>query len=147
VPLIFWILIIVIAAASEIHTNALAGGFVAAGAVVALLVLIAGATFQWQALAWLLVTMAGVVGVRPFALKKFGKHQPGDLLAPTTSSMTGLRAVVIETVGTEQNPGRVTLRGETWRAVTTGPPIAVGEAVEVDKVMGTTLYVQSRPAD
>jgi membrane protein implicated in regulation of membrane protease activity len=139
--LIFWIAIIVIAGAFEVHTNALAGGFVAGGAVVALVTLIAGANFEGQALAWVIVTMVGVLGVRPFALKKFSKHPPGDLLKPTTSTMTGLTGVVVEVVGSEREPGRVTVRGESWRAVTTGPVLTVGTTVEVEMVLGTTLWV------
>ena len=67
-----------------------------------------------------------------------------DSLNPTASPMAGLTGAVQERVGDELHPGRVVVRGETWRAVTEGDALEPGTAVVVELVRGTTLWV--RPA-
>jgi membrane protein implicated in regulation of membrane protease activity len=118
-------------------------GFVAFGATVAALVAIGGGGFWLQALVWLLVSALGLLALRPYAVRRF-RHPGGDLTAPTTSPLTGHEGVVRETVGDELHPGRVTLRSESWRAVTEGAPLEPDTPVVVTKVHGTTLWVAPR---
>ena len=142
--LIFWILLLLVSGAIELHTNALVGGFVAFGSLVAFLAALSHVPFAAQAGLWLVVTVVSTVALRPFALSKYGPRQPGDLLNPTASPMAGLTGAVQERVGDELHPGRVVVRGEMWRAVTEGDALEPGTAVVVELVRGTTLWV--RPA-
>jgi len=141
--LIFWIALLLVSGAIELHTNALVGGFVALGSLVAFFAALSHVPFIGQAGIWLVVTIVSTVGLRPFALSKFGPRTPGDLLHPTTSPMAGLTGAVVEVVGDELHPGRVVVRGESWRAVTEGRALEPGSAVIVELVRGTTLWVRS----
>jgi membrane protein implicated in regulation of membrane protease activity len=140
--LFFWLLIVVISGALELHTNALAGGFVAFGAIVAFVLAVAHVSFPVQAGIWVLVTLVSTLTLRPLALKRFSKRPPGDLLAPTTSMMTGMTGTVLATVGDEAHPGKVLVRGESWSAVSEGAVLAPETPIEVTLVRGTTLWVR-----
>ncbi len=142
--LLFWIVILVISAWAELHTNALVGGFVALGAIVAIVLDTAHVSFPVQALVWLIVSVVSTLSLRPFALRTMGKRRPGDLIAPASAALSGQLGVIEEETGDDLHPGRVRLRGETWRAVSDGPTIEKGAAVIVTKVLGTTLFVRPR---
>lgn len=140
----FWVVIVVISAVAELHTNALAALFVGVGAGVAFVAALGGASFPIQALVWLLVTVSTMALLRPIALRRL-RHPAGDLANPTTTTLTGQLGVVQEDVGDEVHPGRIMIRGESWRAVTElGVVIGVETPVVVTKAFGTTLWVEPR---
>jgi membrane protein implicated in regulation of membrane protease activity len=140
----FWVVIMVISGVAELHTNALAALFVGVGAGVAFVVALGGVSFPIQALVWLLVTASTMALLRPIAVRKL-RHPAGDLDHPTTTVLTGQLGVVQEDVGDEIHPGRIVIRGESWRAVTeVGVVIGVETPVVVTKAFGTTLWVEPR---
>jgi membrane protein implicated in regulation of membrane protease activity len=142
----FWVVIIVISGLAELHTNALAALFVGVGAAVAFVVALGGASFPIQALVWLVVTAVTMAFVRPLALKKL-RPPGGDLSHPIHMTLTGQFGVVEDEVGDEIHPGRIKIRGESWRAVTdAGNNITVATPVVVTKAYGTTLWVEPREA-
>jgi membrane protein implicated in regulation of membrane protease activity len=142
----FWVIIMVVSGLAELHTNALAGLFVGVGAAVAFVVALGGASFPVQAVVWLGVTAVTMAFLRPVALKRLHRHPPGDLANPVDSALTGQFGVVQDEVGDEIHPGRIKVRGETWRAVTeSGATLAVATPVVVTRAFGTTLYVVPRP--
>jgi membrane protein implicated in regulation of membrane protease activity len=140
----FWVVIIVISGLAELHTNALAALFVGVGAGVAFVVALGGASFPIQALVWLVVTAGTMAFLRPMALKKL-RPPGGDLANPMDTALTGQFGIVESEVGDEIHPGRIKIRGESWRAVTQrGSNIAVATPVVVTKAYGTTLWVEPR---
>jgi len=140
----FWVVIIVLAALAELHTNALAALFVGVGAGVAFVVALGGASFPVQALVWLVVTMVTLGFVRPLAMKRL-RPPGGDLAHPMSTSLTGQYGVVEDEVGDEVHPGRIKIRGESWRAVTDAATrLAPSTPVVVTKAYGTTLWVEPR---
>lgn len=140
---IFWVAIIILSVLAEMHTNALAALFVGVGAGVAFVVALGGVSFPFQALVWLLVTAITMATLRPLAMKKL--HPPaGDLANPIHTPLTGQYGVVEDPVGDEIHPGRVKIRGESWRAVTDVGNLAVATQVVVTKAYGTTLWVEPR---
>jgi membrane protein implicated in regulation of membrane protease activity len=63
--------------------------------------------------------------------------------APSKSSMTNLTGFVEDSVGDEGHPGRVKIKGESWRAVTDQKEVIPdGAQVIVRKTFGTTLWVE-----
>jgi len=141
---VFWVVIIVVSGLAELHTNALAALFVGVGAGVAFVVALGGASFPVQALVWLVVTAVTMAFVRPLAMKKL-RPPAGDLAHPTLTALTGQYGVVEDEVGDEIHPGRIRIRGESWRAVTdAGASLAVATPVVVTKAYGTTLWVEPR---
>lgn len=144
---LFWVVIIVVSGLAELHTNALAALFVGLGAGVAFVVALGGVSFPIQALVWLVVTAGTMAFVRPLALKRL-RPPGGDLANPTHTALTGQFGIVEDEVGDEVHPGRIKIRGESWRAVTEkGTTIVVATPVVVTKAFGTTLWVEPRDDD
>jgi len=99
-----------------------------------------------QAVAGIVVAMAGVVLVRPAAARRLHRRGTGPFLPGVHGGFVGQRALPIDGIGDELHPGHVRLAGETWLAFSGDrQPIAAGVPVIVTAVHGTTLAV--RPAD
>jgi membrane protein implicated in regulation of membrane protease activity len=141
--LLFWIVIVLFCLAVEVHTNAFVGLFIGIGATLAFLLALLRVPFALQAVAWLAVSGAMILFLRPFALRKFhNRPYEVDMTRPTSNTMTNLTGFVEMTVGNEKHPGRVKIQGESWKAVTNWPEaIPDGAQVVVRKAYGTTLWV------
>ncbi len=140
---LFWLLIIVICIFAEIHTNAFIAVFVGAGAIVPFFLALASVPFAVEAVLWLVISAALVGALRPAALHRFHRKGVIDLSAPAKSTMTNLTGFVEDAVGDEGHPGRVKIKGESWRAVTSSnETIPDGAQVVVRKTYGTTLWVE-----
>jgi membrane protein implicated in regulation of membrane protease activity len=140
---LFWVVIMLFCIAAEVHTNAFLAIFIGIGAVVAFIMALAGAPFALQAVFWLVISVGGILSLRPFALRKFGyRSHEFNMSRPAPSALTDLKGIVESPVGDEQHPGRVKIRGESWKAVTDWPEaIPDGTQVVVRKTYGTTLWV------
>ena len=139
----FWIVILLVSIALEVHSGAFIALFIGAGALAALLLALVGVPFIIQAGAWLIFSGLTLGLLRPFAVKKF-RHRARqlDLARPAINSMTNLTGVVEVAVGDELHPGRVKIQGESWKAVTDWPEsLPDGSPVVVRKTFGTTLWV------
>jgi membrane protein implicated in regulation of membrane protease activity len=140
---LFWLLIIVICIFAEIHTNAFIAVFVGAGAIVPFFLALASVPFAVQAVLWLVISGVLVGALRPAAMHRFHRKGVIDLSAPAKSTMTNLTGFVEDPVGDEGHPGRVKIKGESWRAVTSSKEtIPDGTQVVVLKTYGTTLWVE-----
>jgi membrane protein implicated in regulation of membrane protease activity len=93
------------------------------------------------AILWLVLSGSLVLFLRPYALRKFKKPSNVNLTDPVAVSMTNLVGVVEATVGDELHPGRVKIHGELWNAVTTGDELPVGTRIQVEKALGTKLWI------
>jgi membrane protein implicated in regulation of membrane protease activity len=141
--ILFWLIIILVCIFAEIHTNAFLAVFIGAGAVVPFFLSLASVPFALQAILWLVISGILIGALRPAALHRFHHRGVTDLAAPSKSSMTNLTGFVEDTVGDEGHPGRVKIKGESWRAVTEAKEaIPDGTQVIVRKTFGTTLWVE-----
>ena len=140
--MVFWAAIIVVCALAELHTNAFVAAFVGLSAVVAFALALLGVPFLVQALVWLVVSGVLLAALRPFALRYVARRRNPDLTLPARGPMTDQTGFVERAVGDEGHPGRVTIKGESWRAVTeSGETIPDGARVVVRRAHGTTLWV------
>lgn len=140
---LFWLIIILVCIFAEVHTNAFLAVFIAAGAVIPFFLAIASVPFAVQAVVWLVISAALIGLLRPAAMHRFHHRGVLDMSAPSNSSMTNLTGFVENTVGDAGHPGRVKIKGETWRAVTEETDsIPDGTQVIVRKTYGTTLWVE-----
>jgi membrane protein implicated in regulation of membrane protease activity len=143
VAVLFWLVIIVICVFAEIHTNAFIAVFVGAGAIVPFFLALASVPFALEAVLWLVISAVLMGALRPAALHRFHRKGVIDLAAPAKSTMTNLTGFVEDAVGDEGHPGRVKIKGESWRAVTSSnETIPDGAQVVVKKTYGTTLWVE-----
>jgi membrane protein implicated in regulation of membrane protease activity len=143
--LLFWAVIIVVCGLAELHTSVLVAAFIGLSAVVAFALALVGVGFLIQVFVWLVVTGALLVLLRPLAMRfmRDRRHRSLDLARPAAGAMTDQTGFVAEAVGDEGHPGRVTIRGESWRAVAeSGDVIPDGAQVIVRRAFGTTLWVE-----
>jgi membrane protein implicated in regulation of membrane protease activity len=140
---LFWLAIIVICIFVEIHTNAFIAVFIGAGAILPFFLALASVPFAVEAVLWLVLSLLLVALLRPAAMHRFHRKGVIDLASPAKSTMTNLTGIVEDPVGDEGHPGRVKIRGELWRAVSSSKEtIPDGAQVIVRKTYGTTLWVE-----
>jgi membrane protein implicated in regulation of membrane protease activity len=140
---LFWLIIILVCIFAEIHTNAFLAVFIGAGAIVPFFLSLASVPFAVQAILWLVISAILIGALRPAALHRFHHRGVTDMSAPSKSSMTNLTGFVEDSVGDEGHPGRVKIKGESWRAVTDQKEVIPdGAQVIVRKTFGTTLWVE-----
>ncbi len=140
---IFWIAIIVVCVAVEIHTNSFVALFIGLSALVAFVLALFGLSYVIEALVWLALSVGTLIVVRPLAIANLRRATQPRLNGPARVPMTNQRGVVELTVGDEHHPGRVRIQGESWRAVTDWPiELPNGTAVVVRQAYGTTLWVE-----
>lgn len=141
--MVFWAVIIVVCAFAELHTNALVAAFIGLSAIAAFALALVGAAFLVQVLVWLVVAGVLLVALRPYALRYVRHRHAVDLTRPARGPMTDQTGFVEQPVGDEGHPGRVTIKGESWRAVTeSGETIPDGAQIVVRRAHGTTLWVE-----
>jgi membrane protein implicated in regulation of membrane protease activity len=111
----------------------------AAGALVAAVVALAGAPIILQVLVGAGASAAMLLLVRPSLIARL--HNGPDLVSGH-DKLVGQQAVVTEEL-TAVNPGRIKLAGEIWSACPYDESltIAPGEKVEVFAIRGATAYV------
>ena len=97
-----------------------------------------GAGWQWGTF----IVLSGVLfGVSRKFAERFTKKQPPGIGA---DRFIGKKGVVLEEVDNIKNTGRVRVEKEEWRADSeTGKVIPVGKMVEVTRLDGTHLVVET----
>ena len=141
--ILFWLVILLVCIFAEIHTQAFVAVFVAVGSIVAFFLALASVPFAVEAVVFVVVTAITLFTLRPSIMRRFARTEVVDLTIPAPSSLANMTGFVEDVVGDEGHPGRVKIRGESWRAVTEqATPIASGARVIVTKAYGTTLWVE-----
>jgi membrane protein implicated in regulation of membrane protease activity len=139
---IVWLIVAAVLGVAELLTTTFAFGIIAAAAVVAA---VAGAfhlSFALQLVAFAVAAGAGLVFVRPIALRHI--KQPPQLRTGT-AALVGRTAIVLEEV--TDHSGRIRIDGEDWSSrtyVDDSPAIPVGAKVDVMQIKGATALVYPR---
>jgi membrane protein implicated in regulation of membrane protease activity len=138
---IVWLVLAAVLGVAEIMTTTLAFGLIAAGAVVAGVVGVAGAGLPFQLIAFGVASAAGLGVVRPIAVRHI-KQPP--LLRTGTSALVGRSAKVVEAI--TDDGGKVRIGGELWsaRPYDESQVIPVGSTVDVFAIEGATALVHPR---
>ena len=138
---IIWLVLAAVLGVAEVMTTTLAFGLIAVGAVVAAVVGAAGAGLPFQLGAFAVASAAGLVVVRPIAMRHI-KQPP--LLRTGTSALVGRSARVVEEI--TDDGGRVRIGGELWsaRPYDESQVIPVGSTVDVFAIEGATALVHPR---
>ncbi|MEU3253142.1 NfeD family protein [Streptomyces sp. NPDC006997] len=140
-PWFLWLLAAAALGAAEFFTLTLFFGLLAGAALVAAVVAGLGVGLLGQLLALGAATVAGVVLVRPVALRQLAE-QP--LVRDGSDALVGKRAEVVQEVTATR--GLVKLSGEEWsaRAYDESLVIPVGALVDVMEIEGATAIVYPR---
>lgn len=138
---IVWLVLAAVLGVAEVMTTTLAFGLIAVGAVVAAVVGAAGAGLPFQLGAFAVAAAAGLVVVRPIAMRHI-KQPP--LLRTGTSALVGRSAKVVAEI--TDDGGQVRIGGELWsaRPYDESQVIPVGSTVDVFAIEGATALVHPR---
>jgi membrane protein implicated in regulation of membrane protease activity len=133
-----WVLLAVGLVVVEVLTLALVALMLAAGAVSAAVAAALGAPLPVDALVGAAVAAAGVVAVRPVALRHL---RQGPEQRTGVAALVGRQAVVLERV--DEHGGLVKLGGEVWtaRSYAGSGSFEPGETVDVAAIEGATAVV------
>jgi membrane protein implicated in regulation of membrane protease activity len=137
---IVWLAIAIVLSIIELTTMGLVTIWFAAGALVALLLSLVGVPFLVQVAAFLVVSVAVLLLVRPLAAKYVNsKAQKTNI-----DAVIGRKLVVKKEIDNLKGTGKVDMDGSTWMAVSTVDNIVIpeGTIVRVVKVSGAKLIVE-----
>jgi membrane protein implicated in regulation of membrane protease activity len=138
---IVWLIVAAVLGVAELLTTTLAFGLIAVAAVAAAVVGAFHLSFALQLVAFAVAAGAGLVFVRPIAIKHI-KQPPA--LRTGVAALVGRSAIVLEEV--TEHGGRVRIDGEEWssRPYDESLVIPVGTKVDVMQIKGATVLVYPR---
>jgi membrane protein implicated in regulation of membrane protease activity len=138
-----WLGVAIVLGVGEMLSLDLIMIMLAAGAVVGMLVALAGADFPIQALAAAGTSLATVALVRPSLIRRL--HSGPDL-SLGHGKLVGTQGLVTQRI-TGLEVGRVRLGGEEWSASPYDDSLSIepGETVEVFEIRGATAFVHPVP--
>ncbi len=138
---IIWLIVAVILGVAEIMTVTLAFGLVAIGALAAAIAGGIGADAAIQLGVFVVVSVAGVVLVRPVAMRHLHRR-PG--IRTGTAALVGQTGLVLADVG--PHSGRIRIGGEEWsaRPYDETSVIPAGTTVDILQIKGAMALVHPR---
>ena len=138
---VVWLIAAVVLGVAELLTTTLALGLIAVGALAAALSSALGANAEIQLAAFVVVSLAGIVLIRPLGLKRL-QRRPS--LRTGTAALVGQTGYVLADVG--PHSGRIRIGGEEWsaRPYDEMSVIPSGSTVDVLLIKGATALVHPR---
>ena len=137
---LLWILIGVIFLILELTSGDFFFMSFTLGAAAATIVALFDTSFTVQLVAWMILSVAFLVFVRPFALKYL--HRNDKNIKTNIDAIIGREGKVIEAIEPGKS-GYVAIDGDNWRAVTRGTEtIEVGENVVIVKRKSVVVTVE-----
>ena len=138
---IFWLILFVVLVVIEIATLGLTTIWFAGGSIVAFILAIVGFSLPVQIVAFLVSSILLLVLTRPIAIKYFNQERK-------LTNAERQKAVVIETVDTLHNVGRVEVNGQEWSAKTDEPHEVIEKdaVVSIEGIQGVKLIVRLKEA-
>lgn len=137
---ILWLALFVVLLIVEILTMGLTTVWFAGGALVALVLAIAGLELPVQIITFLIVSIVLLILTRPIAIKFFNQEREKT----NVDGLIGRKAVVLDAIDTIHGTGRVEINGMEWSAKTEDMEcvIAPGKIVVVEGIQGVKLIVK-----
>lgn len=138
---VIWVIAAAVLGVAELLTTTLALGLVAVGALAAALTSALGGNAVEQLIAFMAVSLAGIVLIRPFALRRL-RRRPS--LRTGTAALVGCTGYVLADV--TPHAGRIRIGGEEWsaRPFDEVSVIPSGSTVDVLQIKGATALVHPR---
>jgi membrane protein implicated in regulation of membrane protease activity len=141
VLLVIWLVAAAALGVAEMLTTTLALGLVAVGALAAALTEAVGGSPLVQLAVFVAVSLAGIVLIRPLALRRL---QYKTTFRTGTAALVGQTGYVLADVS--PHAGRIRIGGEEWsaRPYDEASVIPAGSAVDVLQIKGATALVHKR---
>jgi len=139
--LVIWRVAAAALGAAEMLTTTLALGLMAVGALAAALTEAAGGDPLLQLAVFVAVSLAGIVLIRPVALRRLQRR---STLRTGTAALVGQTGYVLADV--TPHAGRIRIGGEEWsaRPYDESSVIAAGSTVDILQIKGATALVHQR---
>lgn len=141
VLLVIWLIAAAALGVAEMLTTTLALGLVAVGALAAALTEAVGGSPVAQVAVFVAVSLAGIVLIRPVALRRLQRR---TTLRTGTAALVGQTGYVLADV--TPHDGRIRIGGEEWsaRSFDESSVIPAGSTVDVLQIKGATALVHQR---
>ncbi len=141
VLLVIWLIAAAVLGVAEMLTTTLALGLVAVGALAAALAEALGGHPLVQVGVFVVVSLAGVVLIRPLALRRLQRR---STFRTGTAALVGQTGYVLADVSPQA--GRIRIGGEEWsaRPYDETSVIPAGSTVDVLQIKGATALVHQR---
>ena len=138
---VVWLIAAAVLGVAELLTTTLALALVAVGALAAALASALGASGGIQIVVFIVVSLVGVVLIRPLGLKRLQRH---PTLRTGTAVLVGKTGYVLADVS--PHGGRIRIGGEEWsaRPYDEMSVIPSGSTVDVLQITGATALVHPR---
>jgi membrane protein implicated in regulation of membrane protease activity len=138
---VVWLIAAAVLGVAELLTTTLALGLVAVGAVAAAVTSAVGGGAAVQLGVFVVVSLAGIVLIRPMAIRRL-RSRPG--LRTGTAALVGRTGLVLDDV--TPHAGRIKIGGEEWsaRPYDEASVIPAGSTVDVLQIKGATALVHPR---
>jgi membrane protein implicated in regulation of membrane protease activity len=138
---VFWIIAAAVLGLAELLTTTLALALIAVGALAAALASAVGGGVVLQLATFVVVSLAGIVLIRPIGLKRL-RGRPG--LRTGAAALVGMTGYVLSDV--TPHGGRIRIGGEEWsaRSYDEMSVIPSGATVDVLLIKGATALVHPR---
>jgi membrane protein implicated in regulation of membrane protease activity len=138
---VVWLIAAAVLGVAEMMTTTLALGLVAIGAVAAAATSAVGGSAPVQFAVFVVVSLAGIVLIRPMALRRL-RQRPS--LRTGTAALVGRTGLVLDEV--TPHAGRIKIGGEEWsaRPYDDASVIPAGSTVDVLQIKGATALVHPR---
>lgn len=141
VLLVIWLILAAVLGVAEMLTTTLALGLLAVGALAAALTEAVGGSGPLQIVVFVAVSLAGIVLIRPYALRRLRRR---GSLRTGTAALVGQTGYVLAEV--TPHAGRIRIGGEEWsaRPYDEASVIPAGSTVDVLQIKGATALVHQR---
>jgi membrane protein implicated in regulation of membrane protease activity len=141
VLLVIWLVAAAVLGVAEMLTTTLALGLVAVGALAAALTEVLGAHPLVQVAVFVAVSLAGVVLIRPLAMRRLQRR---TTFRTGTAALVGQTGYVLADVS--PHAGRIRIGGEEWsaRPYDESSVIPAGSTVDILQIKGATALVHQR---
>ena len=138
---VLWVIAAAVLGVAELLTTTLALGLIAIGALAAALTSALGGAIGLQAGAFVVVSLAGIVVIRPLGLRRL-RRGPG--MRTGTAALVGTTGYVLADVS--PHGGRIRIGGEEWsaRPYDEVSVIPTGSTVDILQIKGATALVHPR---
>lgn len=141
VLLVVWLIAAAALGVAEMLTTTLALGLVAIGALAGALTEVAGGPPVLQLAVFVAVSLAGIVLIRPVAMRRL---QGRATFRTGTAALVGQTGYVLDDVSPQA--GRIRIGGEEWsaRPYDEASVIPAGSTVDILQIKGATALVHQR---
>ncbi len=135
-----WLFLFVLFLVIEIISLGLTTIWFALGAIVAYVITLFTHSWLLEFIAFLLVSVLSFLYTRPIAIKYFNFKRT----ATNIETLVGQNALVLETIDSLHNTGKVEVHGQEWSAKSTNPSMILekGKVVIIEGIEGVKLVVK-----